>query len=293
MSSLSAEAAEENAFAKRYLDKLAEHPVTYPDDFVTPAEKRPRRMPALSLDLGEPPAAMDIDEPEAGHSTDIISITVKSLKPSLAFPVKAHITDSVADLKQLVSSSTSSAPPASAQRLLLKGKALADAKLLKEYDIQDGAVVHVILKPGWEKEREQQIPGGDPTPPKEGTSIPVEPIPTPGSVPVLTISDADPTTDNTTSAHTLPPRAVTAADISNPPLGPGPVNTSAPFHATLARPEFWEKVHGLCRAEFEDARDADGCWKAFLDGIKGRLSAGEIAKIIDVVGVTGMGGNAV
>lgn len=49
MSSLSAESAEENAFAKRYLDRLAEHPVTYPDDFVTPAEKRPRRMPALSV----------------------------------------------------------------------------------------------------------------------------------------------------------------------------------------------------------------------------------------------------
>lgn len=218
---------------------------------------------------------------------DIISITVKSLKPSLTFPVKAHITDSVADLKQLVSSSTSSAPPASAQRLLLKGKALADAKLLKEYDLQDGATVHVMLKPGWEKERAQQIPGGDPTPTKEGTSIPVEPKPTPGSVPALTISDADPATDNTTSATTLPPRPVTAADISNPPLGPGPVNTSAPFHATLAKPEFWEKVHGLCRQEFEDERDADGCWKAFLDGIKGRLSAGEIAKIIDVVGVTG------
>jgi hypothetical protein len=223
-------------------------------------------------------------------TADIISITVKSLKPSLTFPVKAHITDSIADLKQLVSSSTSSAPPASAQRLLLKGKALADAKLLKEYDIQDGAVVHVILKPGWEKEQAQQIPGGDPTPSTAagGPSIPVEAPPAPGSVPALTISDADPTTDNTTSAHTLPARAVTAADISNPPHGPGPIpHTSATFHATLAQPEFWEKVHALCRHEFEDARDADGCWKAFLDGIKGRLSAGEIAKIIDVVGVTG------
>ncbi|KAJ9120253.1 hypothetical protein QFC22_003153 [Naganishia vaughanmartiniae] len=212
-----------------------------------------------------------------------------SLKPSLIFPVKAHITDSVSDLKQLVSTSTSSAPPASAQRLLLKGKALADAKLLKEYDIQDGAIVHVILKPGWEKERDLQIPGGDPTPRTQGTSIPIEATPIPGNtIPALTISDADPLTANTTSAHTLPPRAVTAADISNPPHGPGPIaNTSASFHTTLAQPAFWEKLHGLCRLEFEDERDADGCWKAFLDGVKGRLSAGEIAKIIDVVGVTG------
>lgn len=49
MSSLSAQTAEETAFAKRYLDRLAEHPVTYGDDFVTPAEKRPRRMPNLSV----------------------------------------------------------------------------------------------------------------------------------------------------------------------------------------------------------------------------------------------------
>ena len=46
-------------------------------------------------------------------------------------------------------------------------------------------------------------------------------------------------------------------------------------------------MHALCRDEFAEEKDGDACWKAFLDGIKGRLSAGEVAKIIDVVGVTG------
>ncbi|GHJ83978.1 hypothetical protein NliqN6_0380 [Naganishia liquefaciens] len=117
--------------------------------------------------------------------------------------------------------------------------------------------------------------------------------PTPGPIPALTISDAAPSSDNSTSTETLPARPLTAADISVPPLGPGPVATSHTFHATLSSPAFWERVHALCRDEFAEEKDGDACWKAFLDGIKGRLSAGEVAKIIDVVGVTGMGGNAV
>lgn len=40
---------EETAFAKRYLDQISEHAVNYADDFVTPPEKRPRRMPVLAV----------------------------------------------------------------------------------------------------------------------------------------------------------------------------------------------------------------------------------------------------
>jgi UV excision repair protein RAD23 len=39
-------------------------------------------------------------------------------------------------------------PPAHAQQLPLKGKALADAKLLKEYSVQDGDTINLMLKPG-------------------------------------------------------------------------------------------------------------------------------------------------
>jgi hypothetical protein len=109
----------------------------------------------------------------------------------------------------------------------------------------------------------------------------------PPPVPTLTISDAPPATTPTESETPLPARPLTALDISVPPLGPGPITTSAHLHSTLSDPAFWEKIHALCRSEFEEERDADGTWKAFLDGVKGRLSAGEVARIIDAVGVTG------
>lgn len=40
---------DEQAFAKRYLDQISGHDVNYDDDLVTPPEKRPRKMPALSV----------------------------------------------------------------------------------------------------------------------------------------------------------------------------------------------------------------------------------------------------
>lgn len=41
--------ADEAAFFKRYLANLAQYPITYDDDYVTPPEKRPRRMPVLAV----------------------------------------------------------------------------------------------------------------------------------------------------------------------------------------------------------------------------------------------------
>jgi hypothetical protein len=43
----------------------------------------------------------------------------------------------------------------------------------------------------------------------------------------------------------------------------------------------------LCQSEFISDHEADGCWHAFLSGVRTKLSPGEIAKIQDAVGVTG------
>jgi hypothetical protein len=72
-----------------------------------------------------------------------------------------------------------------------------------------------------------------------------------------------------------------------PPLGPGPEVTSATFHRTVADPVFWQKVHALCVSEFAYEDEGDSCWESFLRSMKGKLSAGEAAKIRDVVGVRG------
>jgi hypothetical protein len=44
---------DETAFMKRYLDQISEHPVNYGNDFVTPPEKRPRKMPMISVSSAE------------------------------------------------------------------------------------------------------------------------------------------------------------------------------------------------------------------------------------------------
>ncbi len=56
---------------------------------------------------------------------------------------------------------------------------------------------------------------------------------------------------------------------------------------TVSDPAFWQKLHALCVAEFTYEDDADSAWENFLIGMKGRLSAGEAARIRDVVGVRG------
>jgi UV excision repair protein RAD23 len=58
-------------------------------------------------------------------------------------------TDTVSEVKASLASQPH-APPAEAQRLLLKGKALADTKLLKEYGVKEGDTINLMIKPGFD-----------------------------------------------------------------------------------------------------------------------------------------------
>ena len=180
----------------------------------------------------------------------------------------AQRTDTVADLKAVIAKTSSSAPQPDLQRLLLKGKALTDAKLLKEYDIDDGATVHLLLKPN--------APAVAVDTPQPSTST------SHARTPSLTITTAIATDAGSTAS--VP---VTDADIDVPPLGPQPQVSSAAFHNTIADTSFWQKMHALCITEFAIQDDADSAWDVFLLSMKGRLSAGEAAKIRDVVGIKG------
>jgi len=212
-----------------------------------------------------------------------VNLTVKSLKPSLSLPITVSLTDSVAQLKSLISQASTSAPSADSQRLLLKGKALTDSKLLKEYDISDGAIVHLYFKPATAAAptpalnlESTSASASTSTPPVDkSTSAPPSPAP-----PALTI---------TTSVEDGPGTSMplTNFDLAAPPTGPQPEITSATFHASIADPVFWQKIHALCVTEFEHGDEADLAWEHFLRAMKGKLSAGEAAKIRDVVGVRG------
>lgn len=99
-------------------------------------------------------------------------------------------------------------------------------------------------------------------------------------VPSLTI-----TTDADLARPDSPGSPLLVTDA--PPLGPQARVSSAAFHQTVSDPQFWQRLHQLCLGEFAYEDDADQAWEGFLLSMKGRLSAGEAAKIRDVVGVRG------
>ncbi|KAK4683753.1 hypothetical protein P7C73_g6474, partial [Tremellales sp. Uapishka_1] len=91
----------------------------------------------------------------------------------------------------------------------------------------------------------------------------------------------------TTDLPGQPSHPVSWADTEPSPLGPQPQISSVEFHATIQDPTFWEKIHGVCKDSFVYEDDADAAWETFLVSMKARLSAGEAAKIRDVVGING------
>lgn len=208
-----------------------------------------------------------------------INLTIKSLKPAFTLTLSAALTDPVSALKDLISARQPSAPPPAAQRLLLKGKALADSKLLKEYGLGDGAVVHLMTA------KPTELPPA----PSSAVSAP-EPALASASAPAAGPSNPLPQLTITTSVDGARPsdtHTVTDNDIALPPRGPGPEISSQSFHRVVADPRFWQKIHALCATEFANQDEGDEAWETMFLSLKGKMSAGEVAKVRDVVGVSG------
>lgn len=55
---------EEKAFARRYLEQLANRPVNYAYDYSPPLSARPRKVGVVHTDVRPPPEAMDVDTPQ-------------------------------------------------------------------------------------------------------------------------------------------------------------------------------------------------------------------------------------
>ena len=166
-------------------------------------------------------------------------ITFKSLKPPFSVTIPVSPADSISSIKNQIEAQPH-APPADAQRLLLKGKALADAKLLQEYNIQDGGTINLMVKPGvdW-----------DPTKSLEPPVLP----------PVAT-SSLTPAAATKKHGHSRIPSVV----LSTPPsplekpqdiqlidadgftlsaeIGTEPVIPQSTYRATVSQPEYWEKL---------------------------------------------------
>ncbi|KAF8761685.1 OPT oligopeptide transporter protein [Rhizoctonia solani] len=256
---------EEATFVKSHVAALSGLPTTYPNTFEPAPEDFSRKLPVVPIEIPPPPERKNAQPSASGQ----INVTVKSLKPALAFPLVVLPTDSIASIKEQLAQH-SRAPPADAQRLLLKGKALADNKLLQEYDIGDGATINLLIKPGVEWtgiERpmatlSEKSPSHLRLPSQENIpSVVLSPIPDPeGRAP---------------SPHAL------ALDAPPPPISS---SVRQSYHQTISNPAFWDKMQAFLSAEFSNREDADNAFEAFLIASKEQLTAGEIAKIRDATG---------
>ncbi|PCH35108.1 ubiquitin-domain-containing protein [Wolfiporia cocos MD-104 SS10] len=285
----------ELAFVKSFANNLSSHPVTYADDFQQPPENSLKKIPVLPVDVPPPPER----KPQVAAPAGSISITFKSAKPPKAYSLSVQPTDTILDIKRQLANEPG-APPADVQRLLLKGKALADGKLLQEYSVKDGDTVNLMVKPGFD---------WDPT---KISAAPEVVAPTPQK-PAETAADIvllpEPAQSKTRSGHSRIPSVVLSPspsispspgeklvdiplvlDASSIPAAPAasPPNTS--YRATVSQPAFWEHLYKFLHSEFPHANDAATAWEDFFCASKGSLSVSEIAKIRDHVGMIGMAG---
>ncbi|KAJ7064767.1 hypothetical protein C8F01DRAFT_774769 [Mycena amicta] len=269
----------EQAFLRVYINTLASQSLVYGNDYQQPPSNSLKKVPVLHISVPAPPPPKK--QALAGSSAPL-SLTFKSLKPAASYTIAVHPTDTVAAVKAALASQPGG-PPVDSQRLLLKGKALADAKLVKEYPINDGDTVNLVLKPA------------------PATSTPTTTM-DPGKLPSLSL---DPPNTSSSRKHQRIPSVV---------LSPSPSNEAAPsidkdimltldasteslpakelstYHTVIAEPEFWERLLTFFRSEFKNDADAQTAFEDFILASKSTLTASEIAKIRDRVGVIGMSG---
>lgn len=304
----------ELAFAKTFLNTLSTQPIIYGNDYQQPPHNSLKRIPVFPVTLPPPPKKHHAES--SGTSTTApsqITLTFKSLKPAASYTLTISPTDTIATIKSQLATSHPTAPPADAQRLLVKGKALADGKLLKEYNIQQGDTVNLIVKSeiSW-----------DPSKPKSALQPQPQPSPSKSSSPMssstLSVNVGDSGSQSQSGAgvssgrgtrHSRTPSIVLSPSPSSDALRGAPekdilltldsaadlpsqvpVETLSAYHNTLAKPEFWQKLLAFLRQEFTSENDVLHAWEDFLRASKGYLTASEIAKIRDFVGVVGMAG---
>ena len=256
----------------------------------------------------------------------------KSLKPQATFTISVRFTDTISAIKTQLGAEPF-APPADKQRLLYKGKALADGKLLKEYNnIKEGDIINLMVKPGYDWKTTAVTTA--PSPPVSASPLPVSssaPLPIPKSNPFESGTlHPDSRMNQGGKRHQRIPSVMLSPSSSlessgagekdimltiDPGVLPSPVIQSenmSTYHQTMSQPEFWERLHDflkyvyptlfaklgsdqknftrLYRIEFQTPVDVHSAFEDFLCAAKGSLTASEIAKIRDQVGVIGMAG---
>ncbi|BGP16156.1 hypothetical protein JCM10213_006091 [Rhodosporidiobolus nylandii] len=263
-------------------DLLASQKLRYPHGYIPPVEERPRKPTLVNVPVVEPPSVSAAGEDEAGPSNDAITLTVKSLKPPLTFTLSARPTSTIGDLKAQLARAESAAPPAEAQRWILKGKAMGDSKLLKEFPVEEGSTVNLMVT---------KI--SSPTPAATATSTSAVPDPSDSpAVPALTLSEpsaSDAASPSQLSLQTdldhLPLSTSTSAD--NPAL----VGHTAEFLETVSGSDLWQDVREVCEKRFgKDSVDAQKVWEAMYSGARDWITPNQKALVREKVQYSAMGG---
>lgn len=285
--------ANELAFVKAQLNTLGSLPIQFADDYQQPPSNSLKKIPIIPIPLPPPPPPKSsISE---ASSSDTIELNFKVTKPAFTFNLVVSPTDTISSIKEQLSTQPG-APPAEAQRLLLRGKALADNKLLREYPVKKGDTVNLILKPGFDwdwtatktkdsdgdvqmalspestqTERKERKSGGHQRIPSLVLHSPsLSPNPLPGDNPPSPIPI-------TLDASTMPSMSETAI--------------LDPYHMKLKSPDFWLKLHDFLKSEFDSPADATQAFELFLRGCKCELSPSDVPKIRDATGILGMNGS--
>ena len=203
-----------------------------------------------------------------GHIRSLASISLvfKSLKPQATFTISVRLTDTISAIKTRLAAEPS-APPVYAQRLLFKGKALVDGKLLKEYgNIKDGDTVNLMVKPGyeWNTTTITTVP----TPPVSASPMlasspePLSVHPSPfgsGTLhPEVHSKQGGRRHQRIPSVLLSPSSSLESSgagekDIMltiDPGVLPSPVlqpDTMSTYNQTMSQPEFWERLHDFLK----------------------------------------------
>lgn len=253
---------------------------------------------------------------ETTAATTTVTLSIKSTKPALAYTLTCSTTSSIATLKeQLHTEQKGGAPPPDAQRWVLNGKALADNKLLSEYDIAEGAKIFLMVSKGWTPL--ESAGAGAKDAPAVGQAIDIPnvpsplPLPSPAleapssikpasrghiRVPSLQLERADSfdSTGSGSANRSTSPTLIPLDDYISKPNAPhpAPAGVSAAFLDTITSPSLWTDTHAMLIERFKgDEEAARKVFEAWFGSTKIWLTPSQISKIRDETGITGMAGH--
>ncbi|GAA5980214.1 hypothetical protein JCM5350_000873 [Sporobolomyces pararoseus] len=263
---------------------LATQKIRYSSNYVPPLQDRHRKATLVNVPVCEPPSTSNDETDEAGPSDDKIQLTIKSLKPPLTFEISASPTSTIHSLKQQLADAHGSkgAPQAEGQRWILKGKSMGDQKLLKEFNVQDGAVINLMVT----KTVATKSSSDDP---EEATAQ---------AVPSLTLSEPSNTTssssnDSTTTTSTTKP-SISLDNLPPSSHSSASAHSSAAYRERIQQPELWEEIRSVLEKKFEGIENKDAecqqAWEAMLGGCQEWIDPGKKALIREKVGYSAMGG---